>query len=262
MNATIINEDCLTWFQRQPDASVALVFGSPPYAGKGERYPGKPQKWTTEGWVEWMTEVTTEAVRVSKGYVFWVANGFVKKGRYEPACEGLIWELHKLGIICDRPAIWHKNAPPNRLDYLGNDWEYVLAFKHARKVVPFNWEAIAAPPKYKNGGRFRQRDKNGERRLGGDYPQGKLARPRDVFRVTVGGGHLGSKLGHLNEAPFPEKLVEPFVLAFSDPGDLVVDPFSGSGTTASVAVRLGRSAIGVDHRDCQVRLSEHRLDDN
>jgi DNA modification methylase len=95
--------------------------------------------------------------------------------------------------------------------------------------------------------------------LGNEYPKSKPARPRDVFRVTVGGGHLGSKLAHVNEAPFPEKLVEPFVRCLTKAGDTVGDPFCGSGTTAAVAKRLGRNFVGCDFRESEVELTCRRL---
>lgn len=275
--------------KQQPKNCFDLVIGSPPYAEKGERYIAGRQKWRTEDWVAWMMEVTAEAVRLSRHWVIWVVNGAVKDGHYLPACEGLVWELHKQGIVaCERPCIWHKNAPPNRQDWFGNDWEHVLAFKKPGSKPHFDWQAIAKPPKYRNGGQFRQRTTTGERRLGSQYPQNKLARPRDVispdlselevrqflqewidesegvgnlFRCTVGGGHLGSKLAHLNEAPFPEKLIEPFVLALCPRAGSVLDPFSGSGTTLAVAIRHGREATGVDYRESQVELGNRRVEE-
>jgi hypothetical protein len=54
---------------------------------------------------------------------------------------------------------------------------------------------------------------------------------------VIGGGHLGSDLAHENEAPCPENLVEPFVRALTNPGEVVCEPFSGSRTTGTVAVR-------------------------
>jgi len=207
-----------------------------------------------------MLQVTAAAVRVCRGMVLWVANGAVRDGRYLLACEGLVWEWYKRGGWSDRSCIWHKNAPPNRRDWFGNDWEPVLAFKKPGATIHFDWRAIAEPPRYKAGGRFRQRSANGARRLGNGYPKSDLARPRDVFRVTVAGGHMGSKLAHAGEAPFPEKLIEPFVKVLTRPGDLVCDPFLGSGTTAAVANRLGRRFVGVDFRESQVELARKRIE--
>jgi hypothetical protein len=261
-----VNEKCqlyqaeaLDFLARLPTDSLDAVISSPPYPEKGERYQGGRRRWDSKEWVLWMLQVVREAVRACKGDVIFVANGAVRDGCYRPACEGLLWEWYKQGGICERPCIWHKNAPPNRLDWFSNDWEFVLVFRKAGACRTFNWEAIALPPKHKSGGRFRQRGANGERRMGSEYPQNELARPRDVFRVTVGGGHLGSDLAHENEAPYPEELVEPLIQVLTNPGDLVCDPFMGSGTTGRTAFRYGRRFVGCDVRESQVELSRRRI---
>jgi len=251
--------DVLAILPTLPENSVDLVIGSPPYPEKGQRYKGAAKKMPTDAWVDWMLQVTAESVRICRGMVLWVANGAVRRGRYLPACEGLVWEWYKRGGWSDRSCIWHKNAPPNRRDWFGNDWEFVLAFKKPGAKVHFDWRAIAEPPKFKTGGRFRQRSANGERRLGNEYPKSDLAHPRDVVRVTVGGGHMGSMLAHDGEAPYPEKLVERFIKVLTRPGDCVCDPFLGTGTTAVVAARLQRRFLGIDLRVSQVELARRRL---
>ena len=121
--------ECLQQLNNLADRSVALVFGSPPYAENGERYRGRSKKWRTADWIDGLLKVTRAFLWVSKGYVIWVANGAVRPGKYLPTCEGLIYKAHLAGLICARPCIWHKNAPPNHRDWYGNDWEFVLAFK-------------------------------------------------------------------------------------------------------------------------------------
>lgn len=81
----------------------------------------------------------------------------------------------------------------------------------------------------------------------------------DVIRCLAGGGHLGNKSAHSNEAPFPESLVTPFILSFCPPGGVVCDPFTGSGTTGAVALRHGRRFVGCDVRQSQVDLASKRL---
>jgi hypothetical protein len=76
---------------------------------------------------------------------------------------------------------------------------------------------------------------------------------------VVGGNQMGSRLAHENEAPFPETLPERFVRSFCPSGGLVLDPFTGSGTTLAVAVRCGRRALGCDLRPSQVELTRRRL---
>lgn len=80
-----------------------------------------------------------------------------------------------------------------------------------------------------------------------------------VIHVTVGGGQLGSRLAHENEAPYPEALAEFFVRSFCPEGGVVLDPFSGSGTTAAVAVKHDRRGIGLDLRRSMCELGARRI---
>ncbi len=262
---SIDQADALAFLQGLPDSSCSLLISSPPYASKSLRYQGQETSPNdVYGWIDWMFKISLEAVRVCTGDVLWVVNSFVKNGEYHPVVEGLIWkwyshrQLHQSDSVMDRPCIWSKNAPPSRKDWFAGTWEYVLCFKREGKRPYWNWEAIAEPPKYKAGGRFRQRNAKGERKLGNEYPKGKLTRPKDVIRATVGGGHMGSDLAHLNEAPFPEKLVEYFIQALCPPGGITLDPFCGSGTTLAVALKHGRRFIGCDIRSNQVELTNQR----
>lgn len=91
------------------------------------------------------------------------------------------------------------------------------------------------------------------------YEPPVMANPGNVIDCSVGGGQMGSPLAHENEAPFPEQLASFFVRSFCPPGGIVVDPFSGSGTTGAVAIREGRRFLGCDLRESQVKLSRRRL---
>ncbi len=260
--------DAIGFMATLPPDSVDLVFGSPPYVNKGARYQGeeKPRKWKCDEWIDFMLELTIRANRACRGDVMWVVNGNIKDSEYCPACEGLIWKWYESGRALERPCIWRKNPPCNRLDWYVNSWEYVLVFPKEGSTRHFDWEAVAQAPKFKSGGQFRQRDSKGERKLGSQYPQGKLVRPRDFIHdlpdscyVTVGGGHMGSPLSSQNEAPYPEKLVEYFLPVLSPLNGIVCDPFLGSGTTAKVALKYGRRFVGCDIRQNQIDLSNQRI---
>jgi hypothetical protein len=88
-----------------------------------------------------------------------------------------------------------------------------------------------------------------------------IANPGNIIKCTVGGGRMGSHLAHSNEAPFPEKLAEAFILSFCKPGGVVLDCFSGSGTTLAVAKKYGRNSIGIDIRDSQAGIARRRLNE-
>lgn len=87
-----------------------------------------------------------------------------------------------------------------------------------------------------------------------------LANPGNLVSIKVGGGLLGHSAAHDNEAPFPERIPEFFIRSHSRPGDIVLDPFSGSGTTAAVATKLGRIGLGLDLRFNQCELGRRRCD--
>lgn len=91
------------------------------------------------------------------------------------------------------------------------------------------------------------------------YDEPVLADPGNVIFCKVGGGQMGSRLAHENEAPFPEKLAEFFIRSFCPPGGIVLDPFVGSGTTVAVAKRTGRHGIGIDIRESQLEIVRRRL---
>lgn len=103
------------------------------------------------------------------------------------------------------------------------------------------------------------RNPNGTRDEGEHYAPPAIANPGNVIKGDVGGGRMGHNLAHTNEAPFPLKLAEFFVLSFCPPGGLVIDCFSGSGTTAHAAVLHGRRFAGCDLRQSQVDLCVRRL---
>lgn len=103
----------------------------------------------------------------------------------------------------------------------------------------------------------RQSEGDGEQQA---YDPPAIANPGNVIKLNVGGGLMGGdEYSSQNEAPFPEALAEFFVRSFCPPGGMVVDCFSGSGTTAAVSVRNSRNFTGCDLRASQVKLAIRRV---
>jgi len=100
----------------------------------------------------------------------------------------------------------------------------------------------------------------GDERGEWNYVPPAIANPGCLIKTTTGGGQLGWDGAHENEAPFPAELAEWFVRSLCPPGGTVLDPFSGSGTTVSVANAHGRHGIGLDLRMSQCRLGTRRLE--
>lgn len=261
-----------------PDRSVDLVFGSPPYVDCRLYLEDGVDLGIARGleeWVSWMLRVTDEALRVSRGAVLWVACGKTEDRNYWPACEGLMWEWHRRGGHAYRPCYWHRNGI---MGSGGDQWfradvEYVMCFKRPGPLPWSNNTAMGHEPKWNPGGEPSHRTSTGRRVARFTKPRGadgeflvqgytppELANPGNLVRTNVGGGKLGHPLAHENEAPFPEDLAEFFLRSLVPPGGTALDPFSGSGTTVSVAQRLGMAGIGVDLRFSQHRIARQRID--
>lgn len=279
------------------DRSVDLVFGSPPYCDA--RTYGIGIRYKCDAWIDWMFEVTTEALRVARNCVVWVAAGVTRDRNYWPACEGLMYRWWQSGGHAYRPCVFHRSGicGSGGTDWFRSNWEYIMCFKRPGELPWSNNTACGHPPKYAPGGEMSHRVSDGTRinQWGGGGttergPDGQLVRsrvrpshrqhtkrktdgtmdiqnysppvianPGNVLRFKVGGGHMGSKLAHENEAPMPEKLAEFFILSLCDVDGVVLDPFSGSGTTATVAVGHDRRAIAMDLRFDQCELTHRRV---
>lgn len=263
------------------DDMFAMVMFSPPYLSQ-RTYGEDNIARKLNDWVDWMHVCIKESLRVCSGPVVVVISGS-GGANYEPAPELLLASLFDCdGVYAYRPCIWNKNAAPAGDSYFSNDWEYVQVYcKHPKPPI---WKPteLQIPLKYSSGGHFRQRKKDGERSKGSTYPTHKIRKrpsnvldleqlptditdytdpvdPTSLLRVTVGGGHMGWKHAtEYNEAPFPERLVEPFVKVFTNRGDKILDPFCGSGTTPCVAEILGRVGYGVDIRADQIEKAKLR----
>lgn len=262
-----------------PDKSVDLVFGSPPYCDARTYGIGADRE--CQEWIEWMVNVTVECLRVARNCVIWVAAGVTRERNYWPACEGLMYQWWKRGGSMYRPCYWHRSGIPGSG---GDQWfradvEYVMCFKRPGALDWSDNTAMGHTPKWALGGECSHRLSNGQRvnqpshrmrtsrtktghRKEQSYVVPVKANPGTLVKTNAGGGQLGSKIAHENEAPFPEKLAEFFILSLCKPGGTVLDPFSGSGTTAAVAQRHGRKLVAFDIRESQIKLTRKRLENN
>lgn len=268
--------DCLEIMKSMPDQSVDLVFCSPPY--EAARTYGIDFNLRGQDWVDWCFVRFVECVRICRGTVAWVVEGQTRNYRYSATPLLLAADLHRAGINLRKPPIFNRIGIPGSggPDWVRNDYEFILCATPAGRLPWSDNTAMGHPPKWAPGGQMSNRHADGRRinaqlskriepkaddeatRALGYMPPNK-ANPGNVFKAIVGGGVMGSKLCHENEAPFPESLAEAFIRTFCPLGGIVLDPFVGSGTTVAVAKRLGRDGIGIDIRDSQIEICQRRL---
>lgn len=265
--------DCLELMRQMPDNSVDLIFCSPPYENL-RSYSELGFSLRGQAWVDWCVERWIECDRICKGLVCWVVEGRTSKFQWSATPALLMADLHRSGIKLRKPSVFGRRGIPGSggPDYWRNDHETVVTSSKGRLPWSDN-TANGSVPRYAPGGAMSHRLRDGSRIGGGvvtGYKNGDLAKNREykppkkanagnVLKVSVGGGHMGHPLAHLNEAPFPVSLVAPFVKCFCPPDGIVFDPFMGSGTTGQAALKNGRSFHGIDIRKSQIDLTKRRL---
>jgi len=243
--------DVLDLLGALPDGSVDLVVTDPPYAiGKAE--------WdefaSLDAYVDWCDGWLAEVARVLAPHGSAYVCGFSEiladvKARSARRFAGCRW------------LVWHYKNKAN----LGRDWgrshESILHLRASRDVridvdavrIPYNGHTTRYPERVQavnsQYGHGKRRDRWQPNPLG--------AKPRDVLEVPVICNGMSEKTAHATQKP--EALIEKLVLASSEPGQLVVDPFVGSGTTAVVAQRLGRRWIAGDADPRHVGLARERM---
>lgn len=264
--------DNLEIMRAMPDASVDLVFTSPPY--EAARTYGIDFALRGQDWVDWAVERYMECLRVSRGLVAWVVEGQTRQFCYTATPALLMADLHRRGVSLRKPPAYRRVGIPGSggPDWLRNDYEFVVCATRTGRLPWSDNTAMGSPPKFAPGGAPSHRMPNGrrvnllhtktmadgEKKVQG-YTAPSLANPGNVIDCHGGGGHMGSKFAHENEAPFPIRLAEFFVKSFCPPDGTVLDPHCGSGTTLLAAIKNGRRAIGVDVRQSQIDLTAKRL---
>jgi DNA modification methylase len=248
---TILQGDCIERLRELPSASVDLVVTSPPYADqRASTYGGvRP-----EHYVEWFLPRSEQMLRVLKrtgSLVINIKEKVVDGERHTYVLE-LIIAMKKQGWLWTEEYVWHKrNCFPGKWPNRFRDaWERCLHFTREKRFK-MNQDAVMVPMGDWAGTRLKTLGANDvvrhDSRVGNAFGknianwQGRdRAYPTNVLHLATECGNKG------HSAAFPQALPRWFIELFTDPGDTVLDPFAGSGTTLAVAKELGRVAIGVE----------------
>ena len=261
---TIILGDCKDELKKLPANSVDLIVTSPPYADRRAKIYGGVK---LEEYVAWFLPRSSEFLRVLKPDGTFILNikEKVENGERHTFVIELILALRQQGWLWTEEFIWHKkNSYPGKWPNRFRDaWERLLQFNKTRNFNMYQ-DAVKVPM--------------------GDWAKTRLKKlsetdkQRDNSRVGSGfGKNISNWIGRTDAYPnnvlhlatessnkqhsavFPKELPAWFIKLFTQPGDVVLDPFLGSGTTCVAAAELGRQSIGIEILEEYYAISYTRI---
>ena len=247
MNFTnkILLGDCGEVLKSFPDNSVDLIFTSPPYADQRKKTYGGVRP---DDYVNWFLPKAEQFLRVLKPtgtFILNIKERVVNGERHTYVIE-LILEMRKQGWIWTEEYMWHKkNSYPGKWpNRFRDNWERLIQFNKSKNFNMYQ-EAVMVPvgewakerlSKLSQTDRTRDKSKvgSGFGKNVSNWVGRDLVYPTNVI-------HLATECFNRNHsAAFPIELPKWFIKLYTLPGDLVLDPFLGSGTTALAAIQLAR----------------------
>jgi len=262
----IYNKDCLQILKKLPNESVDLIITSPPYADNRKKtYKGVP----IEKYIEWFLPISKELKRILKKNGSFILN--IKErtlnGERGTYVIELILKMREQGWLWTEEYIWHKkNSPPGKWPNRFRDaWERCIHFTKQKKFK-MNQKAVMVPVGDWADKRLKKLSKTDKIRDESKVRSGfgknvsKWVGKNKVYPTNV--LHLATECANVNHsAAFPTSLPSWFIKLLTNEGDVVLDPFIGSGTTALAAISLKRKFIGAEQNTEYYKHSLKRIKD-
>ncbi|EFM0317497.1 adenine-specific DNA-methyltransferase [Escherichia coli] len=242
---TIIHGDALAELKKIPAESVDLIFADPPY-NIGKNFDGLIEAWKEDLFIDWLFEVIAECHRVLKKQgSMYIMNSTENMPFIDLQCR-------KLFTIKSRIVWSYDSSGVQAKKHYGSMYEPILMMVKDAKNYTFNGDAILVEAK------------TGSQRALIDYrknppqPYNHQKVPGNVWDFPRVRYLMDEYENHPTQKP--EALLKRIILASSNPGDIVLDPFAGSFTTGAVAIASGRKFIGIEISSEYIKMGLRRLD--
>ena len=232
---TIHLGDCLPWLSSLPAESVDCIISSPPY-NIGKEYESRQ---ALDAYLAEQAQVLAQCARVLKttGSIFWQVGAYSNRGSLIPLDIRFFPILEDLQLIPRNRIMWVRQHGLHARNKFSARHETILWFTKTDDYK-FYLDAVRVPQKYQNKKSWRGQNK-GELTCN---PEGK--NPGDVWVFqNVKHNHEEQTV---HPAQFPEDMVARMTLATTQTGDVVLDPYMGTGTVAVVARDHGRRFLGAE----------------
>jgi len=235
----IICGDCIDVLSKVRKPFADLIFADPPF-NIGYKYDKYDDKQKHENYITWTKEWMTACKKVLKpDGSFYIAIGDEYAANVKIIAD-------ELGLFLRNWLIWHYTFGQQTKNKFARSHTHIFYFVTDKKRFTFNDHTVRIPSD-------RQLYYNDKRA----NPAGKM--PDDVWdRYSRVCGTFRERTGW-HPCQMPENLLKKIITVSSSPDDCVLDPFSGSGTTAAAAYQLGRNYVGIEISQSYVEKSEERL---
>lgn len=249
--STIYHENCLETLGRMPDDLIDMTITSPPYDDlrdyNGYHFP--------------VEEIAAALYNKTKpgGVVIWVVGDRTLNGDETLTSFNHAITFQKTGFKVHDTMIYAKNNPiPSDCGKRYRQcFEYMFCFS---KGQPKTFNPITQPIKQEKAFKSFRITKVGRNDLAHDHIAPKERKVNNIFFYNVGTSSSKDKIAFKHPAIFPEKLASDQISTWTNEGDLVYDPFMGSGTTAKMAQELGRKWLGSEISTEYVEIARLRLE--
>ncbi|MCA9114843.1 MAG: site-specific DNA-methyltransferase [Planctomycetaceae bacterium] len=256
---TIIRGDCIAGMNARPEGSVDLAFADPPF-NIGYEYDQYEDDLNDDDYLRWADQWLGEIVRVLKDDgTFWLAIGD------EFAAEFKVLMQRQHGLICRSWVIWYYTFGVNCKRKFSRSHAHLFHMVKDEERFTFNLDDPAVRVPSARQLVYGDRRANPKGRLPDDT---WILRPQDApdsFQPTEDTWYIPRVNGTFAErkgwhgCQMPEQILGRIIRACSNPGDLVLDPFTGSGTTLAVAKKLERDYLGFELSEQYAARAEERL---
>ena len=240
--------DCLQFLKKLPDQSVDLVITSPPY-NLGQEYE---KRVSFESYLQFQERVIKECVRILKdnGSICWQVGNYKEKQENFPLDIFLYSIFKKFNLTLRNRIIWHFRAGlgSNRKFY--KKYETILWFTKSDNYT-FNLDPVRIPRRYPQ-----KKFKHGKN-IGKCKGSALGKNPGDVWLIPLVNNIHPEKTAH--PCQFPIGLIERLILSLSNKGDIVLDPFIGSGTTAVASLLHNRRCIAIEKERKYIDIIHQRI---
>ena len=257
----IYNESCIDTMQRLDDNTIDLVVTSPPYDNLRTYKDGVGDKWSFEVF----KPIANELYRVTKdgGVIVWVVGDATVNGSETGSSFKQALYFKEIGFNLHDTMIYQKNnfsnPSSNRYHQI---FEYMFVFSKG-KPKTFN---PLIDRKNITAGSIGSWGKNTSRQRDGSMVERtkkivkEFGMRYNIWKYKTSKNGQEDSIAYKHPAIFPSELVQDHILSWSNVGDLVYDPFMGSGTTAKQALQLSRNYIGSEISLDYCKIIQQRLD--